>query len=382
MKKTAGCLLVAGAASLFTQAALAADSTSEFDPHAPTTAKDADTGSFNNTSKAVPDISSLLLYGKVETGFMYGNSDAGVKNREMWNGTSYWGLRGTESLGGRTTAFFFLESGFKLLSGKGPSNGVEWSKGSYVGLYNPEFGRIEMGRMHKPDYWAYVDSDRNLDFSDSSLAAIKLQYDTVLGYDTYTDYFSNAVYYSTPHFHGLSADVAYGFSNVSGFQSRAGQQVGTRVRYAVGPFKFNVAFNNYGYYADSKTSNSSSWKTELVSASYKTWHDIEIGANYIYAHRTDDNWFASSWQVNVGIPLGQSDVNIGTAHVSQQGDRVTQSYSLNYAYHLSRRTTLFADAIYYHNNQNGIVGVGVFANDDVQPGYSPWAMGVGIKHKF
>ena len=115
MKKTAGCLLVAGAASLFTQAALAADSTSEFDPHAPTTAKDADTGRFNNTSKAVPDISSLLLYGKVETGFMYGNSDAGVKNREMWNGTSYWGLRGTESLGGRTTAFFFLESGFKLL---------------------------------------------------------------------------------------------------------------------------------------------------------------------------------------------------------------------------------------------------------------------------
>lgn len=382
MKRTTAHALVAGCVMLSAHAALAASTGDIFDPHSPTTGKDPDTGSFNNTSKAVPDISSLLLYGKVETGFMYGNSDAGVKNREMWNGTSYWGLRGTEALGGGTTAFFFLESGFKLLSGKGPSNNVEWSKGSYVGLANPAYGRIELGRMHKPNYWAFVDSDRNLDFSDSSLAAIKLQYDTVLGYDTYTDYFSNAVYYSSPHIHGLSADVAYGFSNASGFQSRAGQQLGGRVRYAIGGFRFNVAYNDYGYYANSTTSKSSSWKTELVSASYKGWHDIEIGANYIHAHRNADNWFASSWQVNVGIPLGQYDVNIGTAHVSQQGDRVTQSYSLNYAYHLSRRTTLFADAIYYHNNRNGTTAVGVFSNDSVQPGYSPWAVGVGMKHKF
>jgi predicted porin len=381
MGKTGRSLLAAGTAGLLAHTAHAAPP-QDYALYASTSAQDPDIGSFNNTAKRVPDVSSLLLYGKVETGFMYGNSDAGQKNREMWNGTSYWGLRGTESLGGGTVAFFFLEQGFKLLSGKGPSNGVEWSKGSYVGLSNPTFGRLELGRMHKPDYWAYVDSDRNLDFSDSSLAAIKLQYDTVLGYDTYTDYFSNAVYYSTPHWSGLSADVAYGFSNVAGFQSLAGRQIGTRVRYAIGPFKFNVAYNDYGYYADSKTSTSSSWKTELLSVAYKGWHGIEIGGNYIHAHRTSDNWFASSWQINAGIPLGAYDINIGTAHVTQQGDRITQSYSLNYAYHLSRRTTLFADALYYRNNRNGTVGVGVFANDSVQAGYAPWAVGIGMKHKF
>ncbi|MCA8205107.1 porin [Burkholderia sp. AU33545] len=375
MKTTTRLLLAAGTACLTTHAMAA-------DPYAPTTGKDSDTGSFNNTAKPVPDISSVLMYGKVETGFMTGNSDAGIRNTEMWNGTSYWGLRGTESLGGQTVAFFFLEQGFKLLSGKGPSNGVMWSKGSYVGLSNPFLGRIELGRMHKPDYWAYVDSDRNLDFSDSSLAAIKLQYDTVLGYDTYTDYFSNGVYYSTPHWRGLSADVAYGFSNIAGFQSLSGRQIGGRIRYATGPFKFNVAYNDYNYYTSVKTSDSSSWKTELISVSYKTWHDIEIGANYIHAHRTGDNWSASSWQVNAGIPVGPGDINIGTAHVSQSGERITQSYSVNYAYHLSRRTTLFADAIYYHNNRNGNAAVGVFANDTVQAGYSPWAVGVGIKHKF
>lgn len=347
-----------------------------------TTLKDADTGSFNNVSKRVPSTTSLLLYGKVETGFMMGNSDIGVKNREMWNGTSYWGMRGTEALGGGTTVFFFLEQGFKLLSGKGPSNGVQWSKGSYVGLADPGWGRIELGRMHKPDYWAFVESDRNLDFSDSSLSAIKLQYDTVLGYSTYSDYFSNAIYYASPHLHGFSGDVAYGFSERVGFQSRAGQEFGTRLRWAGGPVKLNVAFNDYGYYATSTTSKSSSWKTEIVSGSARTWHDIEIGANMIHARRDGDGWFASSWQLTVGIPLGNYDLNFGTANVRQSGDKRTQAWSANYAYHLSPRTTLFANAVYYHNNRNGTAAVGVFANDDVRPGYAPWAVGVGMKHRF
>jgi hypothetical protein len=89
MTKTGRSLLAAGTAGLLAHTAQCAPPP-DYPADASTSAHAPDIGSFNNTAKRVPDVSSLLLYGKVETGFMYGNSDAGQKNRQMWNGTSYW----------------------------------------------------------------------------------------------------------------------------------------------------------------------------------------------------------------------------------------------------------------------------------------------------
>src|ERR1700737_3250569 len=88
--------------------------------------------------------SSVTLYGLIDTGIVYTNSQSasGVpgtghsawqENSSMLS-NSVWGLKGSEDLGGGLSAIFRLENGFSVNNGKTYHPGTIFGHHSYVGL--------------------------------------------------------------------------------------------------------------------------------------------------------------------------------------------------------------------------------------------------------
>lgn len=99
--------------------------------------------------------SSVTLYGIVDTSVRYLSSANATNDSliSMGDGVetpSRWGLKGSEDLGGGTSAIFRLEDGFQLYSGKLASTNTLFGRHAYVGLSNKQYGTLTFGRQQSP----------------------------------------------------------------------------------------------------------------------------------------------------------------------------------------------------------------------------------------
>ncbi|WP_321954229.1 porin [Paraburkholderia bannensis] len=104
---------------------------------------------------AVPAVgyaqSSVSLYGIVDEGVTYTNSQAGHSNVQMSSGNiqgSRWGLKGQEDLGGGLAAVFNLENGYDVGTGKLGQGGRMFGRKAYVGISSP-YGTVTLGRQYE-----------------------------------------------------------------------------------------------------------------------------------------------------------------------------------------------------------------------------------------
>ncbi|MCM3500181.1 porin, partial [Staphylococcus capitis] len=102
---------------------------------------------------------SVTLYGRIDGGIEYLNHIAtpnGSKSR--WSaesgdwGTSMFGLKGVEDLGGGLSTVFNLETAFQVMNGQ-TGGGRMWSRRAYVGLKSNTWGQLQAGRN------LFIDSD-------------------------------------------------------------------------------------------------------------------------------------------------------------------------------------------------------------------------------
>lgn len=160
--------------------------------------------------------SSVTLYGRINTSINIEKSGGQTDETYlMRNNSSRWGLRGIEDLGGGLKAFFGLESGFNSDTGAATQAGKIFSRDAYVGLQSESLGRLQMGHMTSPLYYATADyiSNHNHDTGVSADAFYSLPtyyHGTTAG--DVSGFVSNAVQYSTPNFGGfvVTALVAAG----------------------------------------------------------------------------------------------------------------------------------------------------------------------------
>jgi predicted porin len=103
---------------------------------------------------------SVTLYGLIDQGIEFVNNVAKGKNAttnayRMGDGTatSYFGIRGSEELGGRTRAIFDLQGGFMPSNGTSRQGGRLFGRQSYVGIDGP-YGRITFGRQYTMRFFA------------------------------------------------------------------------------------------------------------------------------------------------------------------------------------------------------------------------------------
>jgi predicted porin len=368
--------------------------------------------------------SSVTLYGIVDAGLQFVNNAGG---HQLWQATSgnvqgsRWGLRGTEDLGGGLKAIFVLENGFNIFSGKLGQGGDEFGRQAYVGLTS-QYGTITLGRQ----YDSVVDYVDPLEVA-SQWATFYAAHAGDIDDMNNTNHMNNSIKYASNNYNGLTFGGAYSLGGVAGQFNR--NQIWTGgVGYAQGPITLGAAYlniknPNYSFWGNNATSNtattatgSSNMTNRIFSgyASAKTQQVIAAGGAYTFGGATVGATYSNTQFKDLGETAGvnlnpqgytgtakfhNAEVNfkyqvtpallLGAAYdytkAYDKNDAKYHQFVLGTDYFLSKRTDVYADAVYMHASGTDSTGRAAVANIN---GLTPSSTSnqitgiVGIRHKF
>jgi predicted porin len=290
--------------------------------------------------------SSVTLYGRLDASLAQTSKEVtglnavgkvkqtGINSNNL--NTTFWGLKGSEDLGGGLRANFGLESGFAIDTGVG--NAGLFERKAIVGL-SGAFGAVDLGR----NYTAY----------DSLRAATNNIYDSNFattgdvwnnGIRDYSNRTSNSVTYTSPSFGGISGQVGYAFGENKQVAPNVGDATDTlslHVKYANGPLLVG-----YGYQEEKLTqavgTASDKIKYNLVGASYDFGMAKLVGS---YNQAKTNALKDKEYQVGVSVPFGAAAIAAGYSNSKSEGFNANNKgtgASLVGTYNLSKRTTVYA----------------------------------------
>ena len=289
--------------------------------------------------------SSVTLYGRLDASIGQTKTEstgkAEVKQTALDQSnlnTTFWGLRGTEDLGGGLKANFKLESGFALDTGVGNTGLFE--RTATVGL-SGGFGAVNLGRQYTA-YDALRGATNNV--WDSNLSTTGAVWKAT-GMTDYSNRISNSVRYDSPVFSGISGSVAYGFGenkNTTGNVGSATDNVSLHVKYAAGPLLVGYAHQEEKLAQPLSTTAQVTNKYDLFGASYDFGVAKLTGS---YNQAKDGTTKDKEYQVGVSMPMGAFAVAAGyskaTSERAGRADLDGEGYTLVGTYDLSKRTTLY-----------------------------------------
>ena len=302
--------------------------------------------------------------------------------------TSWWGMSGTEDLGGGLKAEFKIDGFFRGDNGAfGRFNGNEntFSRDAWIGLTG-NFGTVHFGRDLAPNFLPTVIFNA---FGDSfSFSPIVLHANVPLfngtgwaAVNAGDTGWSNQVRYTTPNFGGFTANLHYQFGEVAGNSSN--RNVGANFLYFRGPFALG------GFVHNVRTNNPNAGTVGSVHVGFsqqKAWMlagkaavgPVNLYANYEKA--TNDNYAGAAgnaesktWSLSADMAVGPGKVLAGyadtkwtTTPTSARNGSKRDTFSLGYDYNFSKRTD----------------GYVVYMNDKITNYDRGNSFAVGIRHRF
>lgn len=315
--------------------------------------------------------SSVTLYGAADVWF------GGVKSKVGGISTtntmvqsdgvddSFFGLKGTEDLGGGLKANFVLEQGFQIDNGAGwttttnasvtaPAVNATFGRQAYVG-FSSAYGEVRVGKTFTP--FDEISGATTPGF-DSALAP------TANGVWLSTAYNANpnnTLYYATPSYSGFSGAASYslGENKTAGLKT---SQIGSvNVKYAGGPVYVGV-----GYQVDQERGALAA-KYTRVNGSY----DFGVAKLLAgYGRVAQGAARTTEWQIGADVPVSTAlTLSGGFAQSKDDGTNVKRTgLGLVAHYALSKRTALYG---------------GVHANKDNAPVVTKTNIyAVGVRHTF
>ncbi|WP_116137307.1 porin [Trinickia diaoshuihuensis] len=320
--------------------------------------------------------SSVTLYGAVDDALTYVNNQKGSSNVYLRQGNLYaskFGLQGKEDLGGGTLAIFDLQNGFDLNTGALSSSGLMFNRQAYVGLQNARVGTLTVGRQYTP-YYMFVGPLTGSFWLTGATGAHPGDID---GLDT-TVRVNNSLVYTSPSWGGLQASAMYAFGGIAG-STGLGQTYSGALRYLNGPMTLALGYlrmDNAQRTAGFDPSSTGSFGVSALNAGYASANAVQhiaaagnytlgnlvLGLSYsnVEYQAGGRSLFHSTAVFNTYAALASYrftpafDVGAGVAYTAaskangiSSAARYSQ-YSLKEAYHLSKRTTLYALQAYQH----------------------------------
>ena len=294
--------------------------------------------------------SSVTLYGVADIGLQDTNAPGSKlqlnSSATMNNGTSRWGIRGTEDLGGGLKAGFNFEAGLSLDDGKtGQSGGNYFSRAAYMTL-SGGFGELSLGRRLNPAYYTWAGWGPT-DYA--NYLAVVSQFGGVFNGFRNND----LVMYTSPSFNGFTVQ----FGHVLKGDAGVGAINDLSLRYAQGPLSVGFDYN--------KQSN--------VPGSNK-----HLGASYDFGGFK----LAGAWIDPAGAAKGfviGGTVKLGTVSLLAEFARDTNAddtdFLLEAKYPLSKRTFAYAAYLQDGKKKNG-------AFNAATVGKNVNGFGLGICHNF
>jgi predicted porin len=363
--------------------------------------------------------SSVTLYGRLDAGIEYmsgvpsGSNVNGAANNSTnrWKaesgdwGTSLWGLKGVEDIGGGNKVLFQLEGSFNTMTGAGPGGGGLFNRWATVGLSNDQYGTFTMGRMlfisngvwdfdpFGQSNWSSASLVRGRNWPQSS-NNFAYQSPKIAGFDFYGQYaLSNATSWngngSTPQGREAGAQVTY---TNSLFQIRGmydeirnptngslyGPQVGT----------INTANADGGVFAASRE-YSAMFNVFLgqfkIQGAYQAVRSA--GATGVLPGQPttlDHEWGGVTWQATPAAALIAAVYHVN----GNNGAGNATIYTVGGSYNLSKRTLLDLQMATTRNSRAANFGLNAnnpglsTATDNPLPGRAQSGVYAGIQHSF
>ncbi|GAB2864894.1 porin [Pseudoduganella ginsengisoli] len=323
------------------------------------------------SSAALAQATNVQLYGLVDM-YVARSQMSGTPSTTVVNSggmtTSYWGIGGTENLGGGNSAVFAIEGFMRADTGEAGRTPGEamLTRAAYVGL-NGDMGQFKIGRLPTPLFQL----SGNLNpFGFSTRFSPLMTQLWIAGYGVAVmgdSGWNNAVHYTSPTFGG-------GFSVVG--QVNLGERSGTAVgndtsavlRYSSGPLMVAVAAQEVKNGLN-QSAAAPSQRTVFAGGSYdftaaKVFATYDRNKTELTGRRT------RMAHVGVAVPQGAGKWMVGWARANERTN-VRAPYhrdtiSAGYDYNLSVRTDIYAMGVY----------------DKISTSASGTTYATGIRHKF
>ncbi len=346
--------------------------------------------------------SSVTLYGRIDAGVEYLNhiaNPSGQGSSTRWSaeggdwGTSMFGLKGVEDLGGGTAAIFNLETAFQVMNGT-TGGGRMWSRRAYVGLKDKTWGQLQAGRN------LFIDSDGVWEFDPFVQQAFSSA-SLVRGRNWQQT--SNNIEYHSPVWNGFDVQGQYAFGNQASFNTGPandfGRSDGIMLSY------HSALFDVRGIYDELRNSNGKMDNIFSASREYFVGTNVyvqkfKIQAAYTHysapdtpqglADRADHFWLGATytaspaWAVTGGGYYVRVGSGSGDATHDPSGHAIM--YVLGTTYNLSKRTFLYGTVAYMRNGGNSNFSLIASSRDSTTTnpltGESQTGAYVGIMHNF
>jgi predicted porin len=286
--------------------------------------------------------------------------------------TSWWGMRGTEELGGGLKANFLLTGFFQADTGVSGrfANDPLFSRDANVSLAGG-FGALALGRMSAPNFLPTILFNP---YGDSFVFSPLVLHNNV-GLFNGTNWaattpsdtgWSNQVAYTTPSFNGLTARVQYQFGESA--TRTSANNVGVHLLYLQGPWGATA------FYERDEVSNPVA-PAPFATGDEKT--DWMVGGSYDFTAaklfathgRTRSNLLvprARTSSLGAAIPVGAGKVNLATARTKVTPGNTRRTTTVGYDYFLSKNTDVYANVM----------------RDSLTNFSSGTSWGVGIRQRF
>ena len=299
--------------------------------------------------------SSVKLYGYIEASvgsfedfnFGTGTTDRATKVESGNMMTSFFGLSGSEDLGGGLKAEFVLESFLAGDTGAEARNlaGGFWGRGSWVGL-SGDFGRVALGQYDNAFFTMgllYNAFGSSMTFSPTMVSYYSLGGfgAPTLGYDTG---WVNSITYETPNFGGFTASLQFAPKETSA-GGDAKNNYAISAAYNAGPLSVMGVYTSSGNINSAYFDRQKNWG---LGASYD-FGVAKLSAQYSVVKSetggADDK--AKYFQIGAEVPVTDAGkVMVSYGQTKYDGiyvaDGKLKQFSLGYDHSLSKRSGVYA----------------------------------------
>lgn len=349
--------------------------------------------------------STVTIYGTIDAAGRYVKNNSGGMY-SLTNGgnlaSNRLGFRGSEDLGDGLRADFTLETDVFPDTGTTTASAF-FNRMSWVSLRSKTLGEVRLGRDYTPghrtlagyDPFGYIGVGAIVNLiSSAQVAAIGSAFNNASGSNNTIARVSNSIAYYTPDFGGWYGALQIAAPEGSASTGPLGNSkyYGGRLGYNAGPISFstiyqvtkntNIAGESFKEFAAGGTYDFGVVKAELlyvamdyVQSKFKLWQigaTAPFGVSVVRASYTVANQSGTAAAAFLGTPAGGSIA-----------DRDASQFALGYAYYLSKRTAIYANAALVMNKGSN-AGFNVSGGPALTPGTDRKSQGVefGVSHSF
>ncbi|MGF6935525.1 putative porin [Paraburkholderia sp. UCT70] len=342
---------------------------------------------------AVHAQSSITMYGRLDTGIEYftgiPSTTGGSKSR--WSvesndwGVSYWGLMGSEDLGGGTQATFHLDTVFNVANGNTVEPGAMWTRFATVGFTNLKYGSFYFGKSPfiSNEVWEYDPLQQTIWSSGSLVRARSLPVSI------------NNIGYRSSKIGGFEFYGQYSLSNATNWNGNGttaqGRQAGVALSYSSALFQVKGIYDEIRDPANGKFDDVFAHSREYSIATNVFLGPVKLSAAYQTSSApeavpgaptfTQHGWAGATWHITPAAALIAVAYHIN----ANQGAGNATIYTVGGSYSLSKRTLLDFQAATVRNSSTGRFSLEPLpANDpgNPLPGHSQSGVYAGIQHQF